>query len=75
MPAKYTTKQQQARFLTRPATMHKITLYTPAVGCSENIKNHIFYYADTNYGALTYTEYEYEENNSNFEFLPGCFAI
>ena len=46
------------------------------IGQEKNLLNHhLFYYADTNYGALTYTEYEYEENNSNFEFLPGCFAI
>ena len=27
-----------------------------AVGCSENIKNLIFYFADITYGALTYME-------------------
>ena len=27
-----------------------------ALGCSENIKNHIFYKPDSNYGALIYME-------------------
>ena len=33
------------------------------LSCSENIKNHIFYYADSNYGAFTYMEKESEEKN------------
>ena len=31
--------------------------------CSENIKNHIFYYPDSNYGALTYMEQKSEVKN------------
>ena len=53
-------------------------LLTTVVGCSENIKNHIVYYADSNYGALTHKEQESEEKRkekSNFKFLVGCFAI
>ena len=37
-----------------------------SLGCSENIKNHIFYKPDSNYGALIYMEKESEEKNSNF---------
>ena len=35
---------------------------TYSIECSESIKNHIFYYVDSNYGIQSYIEYESEEN-------------
>ena len=52
-----------------------ICLMQCLVGCSDNIKNHIFYYADSKYGALTYIDQKSKEKKSNFNFLVGCFAI
>ena len=64
-------------FLSQSITQLVVNICTPIdnIGCSENIKNHIFYKPDSNYGALIYNEKESEEKNSNFKFLAGCFAI
>ena len=55
---------------------HEVYEYFPLViklywllGCNENIKNHIFYYFDSNYGALTNMEKESEEKNPNFSWV------
>ena len=45
------------------------------LGCSENIKNHIFYKPDSNNGCLIYMEKVFEEKNSNFKFLATGVAI
>ena len=39
------------------------------------IQNHIFYYADSNYGSLIYMEWESEEKNSNVKYLATGVAI
>ena len=33
-----------------------VELSPSVIGCSLNMKNHIFYFADSNYGALIYIE-------------------
>ena len=75
VPTKWILLSQPELNTAQPQLVIVSDLSLYILGCSENIKNHIFYKPDSNYGALILMEKESEEKNSNFKFLAGCLAI